>query len=125
MSRVHSKDTSPELKVRSMVHRLGFRFRLHQKDLPGKPDMVFRSRRKILFIHGCFWHGHGCKRGKRVPKSNASYWINKIENNRKRDIRHRKALSSLGWKTLVIWECQLSDDMKTADRIIKFLSEQP
>lgn len=121
MGRVRSKDTKPELKVRSMVHRLGYRFRLHKNDLPGKPDLVFKSRKKIIFVHGCFWHGHSCKRGDRKPKTNAAYWLNKISKNKERDKNTQNLLKSMGWKTLTVWECQLKDEVKTADRIIKFL----
>lgn len=109
MRRIKSKGMKPELAVRSLVHRMGYRFRLHVKDLPGKPDLVFRPRRKAIFVHGCFWHGHTCSEGARRPKSNAGYWSPKIDRNQARDEAHLAALAALGWSTLVIWECQLRD----------------
>lgn len=90
MSRVRNKDTSPEKIVRTTVHRLGYRFRLHRNDLPGKPDLVFPSRHKVIFVHGCFWHGHQCKRGNRLPKTNQTYWFNKINRNIERDKEQKK-----------------------------------
>lgn len=109
MRAVRSKDTKPELVVRRLAHSLGFRFRLHRKDLPGSPDLVFPSRRKVIFVHGCFWHGHGCTRGDRQPKANADYWSAKIARNRARDTRSIEMLHQTGWSTLVIWECDLKD----------------
>lgn len=107
MSCVHGKDTSPEKIVRSLLYSMGFRFRLHRQDLPGCPDIVLPSRRKAIFIHGCFWHGHNCARGRRVPKTNRKYWETKIERNRKRDEKCRIELSAEGWNVLTIWECEL------------------
>jgi len=107
MARVRSKDTSPELIVRKLAHSLGYRFRLHRADLPGKPDLVFPSRHKVIFVHGCFWHQHSCPRGRRVPASNEAYWRKKLEGNVTRDKVHRRELRKLGWSVLVIWECQL------------------
>lgn len=121
MGRVREKNTSPELKVRSLIHRLGFRFRLHKKDLPGKPDLVFPSRKKIIFVHGCFWHGHDCSRGEREPKSNTEYWVEKIRRNAERDARHRSDLKALGWDVLVVWECELKDAEALSSRITSFL----
>ncbi len=121
MSRVKGKDTAPELFVRSLVHRLGYRFRLHRRDLPGAPDLVFVSRRKVIFVHGCFWHGHHCARGDRQPKSNSDYWKRKIAKNRERDRTHRKQLCDLGWDVLVIWECEIKDKLKLEKRIVEFL----
>ncbi|MFH1871979.1 MAG: very short patch repair endonuclease [Pseudomonadota bacterium] len=106
MSRIRSKDTAPELTVRSVAHRLGYRFRLHGKDLPGKPDLVFRSRMKVIFVHGCFWHGHTCRKG-RLPETRADFWLTKIQTNKARDRRVRRKLNSLGWSCLTIWECQI------------------
>src|SRR4249920_1604267 len=97
MQAVKSKDTAPELLVRSLAHRMGYRFRLHRKDLPGKPDLVFPGRRKAIFVHGCFWHGHDCARGARVPKNNRDYWVTKVGRNVARDERSREALTALGW----------------------------
>jgi DNA mismatch endonuclease (patch repair protein) len=108
MQAVRSKDTGPELLVRRLLHARGFRYRLHRKDLPGCPDLVFPGRRKIIFIHGCFWHGHNCARGGRVPKTNAEYWTAKIERNRARDAAVIKQLRREGWGLLVLWECRLN-----------------
>lgn len=106
MASVKSKNTAPELAVRSMAHRLGYRFRLCQKDLPGKPDLVFPSRRIAMFIHGCFWHGHDCPHGQRKPVTNADYWSSKIKGNVERDARVQQELNDLGWRIVTIWECQ-------------------
>jgi DNA mismatch endonuclease (patch repair protein) len=122
MSRVRGKDTSPELKVRSLAHRLGYRFRLHRKYLPGKPDLVFSSRKKVVFVHGCFWHGHDCARGKRTPKTNSKYWIEKIRKNIERDTKNQAELTSLGWNVLVVWECETKDLDELARKISKYLS---
>ena len=122
MSQVHSQHTKPELLVRSLVHRLGYRFRLHRKDLPGAPDLVFPARRKVIFVHGCFWHGHTCPRGARLPKANAHYWREKIARNRKRDQQHRRNLRQLGWSVLVLWECQLRNQQQIAARLTRFLT---
>lgn len=110
MRQIRSRDTKPELTVRSFAHRLGYRFRLSRQDLPGRPDLVFTRLRSIVFVHGCFWHGHGCKRGGQGPKSNASYWTPKIARTRQRDQRNKRKLRAKGWKVLVVWECQVSDD---------------
>lgn len=99
MRAVRSKDTKPELEVRSLLHRLGHRFRIHRKDIPGNPDIVFPGRHKVIFIHGCFWHGHDCARGARIPVNNRDYWIAKIARNVARDTKHLSSLKSLGWKT--------------------------
>ncbi len=96
MSQIRSKDTKPELAVRSLVHRMGYRFRLHARNLPGTPDLVFSSRRKVIFVHGCFWHGHACQKGRR-PQTRAAFWNEKIDNNRKRDRKSRRQLKKLGW----------------------------
>ncbi len=107
MRAVKSKDTKPELRLRRALHALGFRYRLNVKDLPGKPDLVFPRHKTILFVHGCFWHGHDCKRGRRVPKSNADYWREKIRKNRMRDRKNKKALEALGWRVITVWECEI------------------
>lgn len=120
MRLIRSGDTKPELCVRRLVHSLGYRYRLHRPELPGKPDLVFPSRRKIIFVHGCFWHGHKCKLG-RVPKSNVEYWVNKIERNRNRDRNTLRRLRKLNWTCLTIWECSLHDERKLAERIKRFL----
>jgi len=121
MSQVHGKDTKPELIVRSIVHRLGYRFHLHKKTLPGKPDLVFPARQKVIFVHGCFWHGHKCHRGNRLPKTNTFYWRDKIKRNIDRYTKQKNDLKKLGWRSLVIWECQVGDLEKLQYKIISFL----
>jgi DNA mismatch endonuclease (patch repair protein) len=122
MSRVKGKDTSAEIKVRSLTHRLGYRFRLHRKDLPGKPDLVFPSRKKVIFVHGCFWHGHECARGARIPKANSDYWINKIRKNVERDQKNKDLLESQGWVVLAVWECETRDIGQLEQVINEFLA---
>lgn len=107
MSRVRGKDSNPEMKLRRLIHAMGYRYRLHVNKLPGKPDLVFPSRRAVIFMHGCFWHRHtGCKLA-RMPKSRIDFWRVKLESNRVRDQRHQQQLLELGWDVLVVWECQL------------------
>jgi DNA mismatch endonuclease, patch repair protein len=121
MRRIRSKNTGPELIVRRITYGLGYRYGLHSRDLPGKPDLVFRRRKKVIFIHGCFWHGHAeCREG-RVPKSRTEYWTPKLERNRLRDAANAKALHELGWKTLTLWECQLADPDMLGVKIKRFL----
>lgn len=124
MSRVRSKDTKPELTVRRLVHGMGFRYRLHARDIPGQPDLVFPSRRKIIFVHGCFWHRHGTCKNTRWPKSRLDFWKPKLEVNRARDAAIRRTLRQLGWQVLVVWECQLKNPDRTAERISSFLASQ-
>jgi len=107
MQAIKSKDTKPEWIVRRLLHAAGYRYRLHGKALPGKPDLVFAGRRKVIFVHGCFWHGHDCARGARQPQANAEYWSAKIGRNRDRDVRHLAALRADGWKAHVVWECEI------------------
>lgn len=107
MSRVRAKDTGPEVRVRRVAHRLGYRFRLHRSDLPGRPDLVFPRLRKVVLVHGCFWHGHDCRQGRKKPKTNAAYWLPKLERNRDRDAANLRGIRRLGWRPLVVWECQL------------------
>ncbi len=121
MRAVKSHDTGPEMVVRHMVHAMGCRYRLHRKDLPGKPDLVFASRKKIIFVHGCFWHGHDCARGARIPKSNRDYWETKIKRNIDRDRKVAMALSENGWGVLTVWECELKERDELRDRISRFL----
>ncbi|MGC8209882.1 very short patch repair endonuclease [Ralstonia pseudosolanacearum] len=121
MARVRSRDTKPELLVRRLIYAMGYRYRLHAKDLPGKPDLVFRSRRKVVFVHGCFWHRHpGCALA-RLPKSRREFWLPKLAANRKRDIKNERALQDAGWKTLVVWECELSGLLRLKKKIKDFL----
>ena len=121
MARVKGKDTTPELAVRRLLTRMGLRYRLHRADLPGKPDVVFAGRRIALFVHGCFWHGHDCARGARMPKANNAYWQAKIGRNRERDERARTALAADGWKTITVWECELKDVAKLERRLKRAL----
>ena len=121
MRAVKSKDTTPELLVRRMLFSMGYRYRLHRKNLPGKPDIVFPGRHTAIFINGCFWHGHTCPRGSRVPKSNREYWQNKVARNQQRDARSQADLAGLGWKIAVIWECDCHDAAGLSDRLIEFL----
>ncbi|MDX9973084.1 MAG: very short patch repair endonuclease [FCB group bacterium] len=121
MGRVRGKDTKPEMTVRRLVHSLGYRYRLHSRKLPGHPDLVFSSRKKVIFVHGCFWHTHrGCKNA-RVPKSRLDFWVAKLEDTVARDKRNRAGLTRLGWRYLVVWECQLKDLGKVEERIRSFL----
>jgi DNA mismatch endonuclease (patch repair protein) len=120
MSAIRSRDTIPELTVRRAAHSMGYRYRLHRKGLPGTPDLVFPSRRKIVFVHGCFWHAHGCKLS-RLPKSNLGYWVPKLRRNCARDARNLKLLTAQGWKCLVIWECESRDTRILERRMEKFL----
>jgi len=121
MRAIKGKDTTPELTVRRLVHAMGYRYRLHRNDLPGKPDLVFSRLRKIVFVHGCFWHGHDCARGARMPKANATYWQSKISRNSLRDAAHIAALQSAGWQTAVVWECELKDSERVRRRLAEFL----
>ena len=121
MQAVKSKDTAPELTVRRLAHGMGYRFRLHRKDLPGTPDMVFPGLHKVIFVHGCFWHGHDCPRGARVPTGNRDYWLKKIGRNRERDRAARAALIESSWKVAVLWECELGDQKQLRRRLGHFL----
>ena len=117
MRRVKGRDTSPELAVRRMLWRLGARYRLHRKDLPGHPDIVMAGRRLAVFVHGCFWHGHDCARGARVPKQNRDYWEGKVGRNRDRDAANLEKLEALGWRVLTVWECELKDPVALEARL--------
>lgn len=121
MGRVRSRDTKLEMAVRRMVHAMGYRYRLHAKDLPGKPDLVFRSRGKVVFIHGCFWHRHTDCALARLPKSRLDFWLPKLDANRQRDLKNEHALREAGWDVLTIWECELSDMAQLKTRIRGFL----
>lgn len=122
MSRVRGKDTKPEMMVRRLVHSMGYRYRLHSDKLPGRPDMVFAGRRKVIFVHGCFWHRHGgdCPLT-RMPKSRLDFWEPKLEKNRVRDQEKQRRLREMGWDYLIVWECQLRDLDKVAERVRGFL----
>lgn len=126
MSRVRSKNTGPEMTVRRLVHSMGYRFRLHRKDLPGTPDLVFPGRRKVIFVNGCFWHGHDapeCRRA-RTPKSRKEFWTAKVARNKTRDARSSDALETAGWGILTVWECEtaaLQDRNKLAETLRRFL----
>lgn len=124
MSHIRNKDTCPELIVRKMVHSMGFRYRLHVGDLPGKPDMVFPRMKKVIFVQGCFWHLHSCKYGNVKPSTNARFWKTKREENRVRDIRNQKKLESEGWGVLFIWECQLKNKTELKLQLLEFLGNK-
>lgn len=122
MSRIRSKNTGPEMLVRRLVYSLGYRYRLHKSDLPGKPDLAFSSRKKVIFVNGCFWHGHKCPLG-RTPKSHVEFWITKIEKTKGRDDKNIQSLREIGWDSLVLWECQLKDIEPLKNRIAEFLDK--
>lgn len=124
MRRIHSRDTGAEITVRSIAHRLGYRFRLQRKDLPGKPDLVFPKLRKVIFVHGCFWHQHTKCADGRLPKSRTEYWGPKLSRNKQRDSVNRRALTLLGWKSLVIWECEIQKPEHIVRIIEHFLGHE-
>ncbi|MCK4340844.1 MAG: DNA mismatch endonuclease Vsr [Phycisphaerae bacterium] len=123
MRAIRGKDTKPEHAVRSLIHRLGYRYRLHVRELPGCPDLVFPSRRKVIFVHGCFWHRHHCRKGRSTPTTRARFWKEKLESNKSRDVKHRRKLRRLGWSVLTIWECQIAPKKadQLAQRVRRFL----
>ena len=124
MSHIRAKDMVPEMVVRKLVHAMGYRYRIHRKDLPGNPDLVFPSRKKVIFVHGCFWHQHESRSCKitRKPKSNLEYWLPKLERTKRRDNENQKKLKEMGWDVLVIWECQLNKSLsETQEQIRKFM----
>src|SRR5262245_27412163 len=122
MARVKGRDTHPEKAVRCVLHRMGFRFRLHRKNLPGKPDIVLAKHKKIVLVHGCFWHGHkGCKRSMR-PTTNIAFWNRKLSGNENRDRRVRSELKRKGWSVLVIWGCETTNELQIERKLAKFLS---
>jgi DNA mismatch endonuclease (patch repair protein) len=125
MRRIRSMDTAPEIAIRQLVRTLGFTgYRLHRKDLPGRPDIAFIGRKKAIFAHGCFWHGHECKEGARRPKSNANYWLPKIVGNTRRDVAHVADLQAKGWSVLTVWDCELRNMPEVAQRLGRFLSDK-
>lgn len=121
MRAVKGENTTPELIVRRVAFAMGYRFRLHRRDLPGKPDLVFSGRRKVIFVHGCFWHGHDCSRGARMPKTHADYWRMKITRNRLRDAASINALNFQGWRAAIVWECELRNLPHLQKRLARFL----
>lgn len=121
MSRIRSKDTKPEMVVRRLVHGMGYRYRLHASDLPGRPDLVFRPRRKVIFVHGCFWHRHAGCAADRLPTARREYWLHKLNGNVSRDARTQTALEEMGWRILVIWECETKNLDHTAESVRRFL----
>lgn len=124
MSRVKGHDTEPERIVRKIVHRMGYRFRLHDKSLPGKPDIVLSRHKKVIFIHGCFWHGHkGCHKATR-PVSNVEFWNRKLDGNMRRDAKVQRELKSLNWKSLTVWQCQTRDVAVLQKRLERFLTTE-
>src|ERR1035438_4703100 len=125
MRRITGKNTSPEMAVRRMIFRLGYRYRLHRGDLPGKPDIVFGRQRKLIFVHGCFWHAHSCQMAHQ-PKTNKAYWSPKLERNQERDARHLETLQAAGWHVLIVWEGELKDMDSVERRLVRFMaSDQP
>jgi DNA mismatch endonuclease (patch repair protein) len=123
MRAIRSKNTLPKMAVRSLIHKLGYRFRLHRQDLPGKPDLAFPARRKVIFVNGCFWHSHACKTGL-IPKSNRDFWLPKLRRNKTRDMKNLEALTQLGWEALVIWQCELKDSSAVRMRVKRFLGRK-
>ena len=121
MSRVRAKDTEPELIVRHLASALGYRYRLHDRKLPGCPDLVFPARRKVIFVHGCFWHQHKPCRQYRMPRSRLEFWLPKLEGNKKRDRVNKTKLRKTGWEALTLWECELKDPNRISHRIAGFL----
>jgi DNA mismatch endonuclease, patch repair protein len=121
MAAIKGSNTKPELTVRRLLHRVGFRYVLHSKGLPGRPDLVFPSRRKAIFVHGCYWHCHDCRYGNVAPKTNTAFWQEKRAKNVARDLEQQKALASQGWKVVVVWECETRDQASLLERLETFL----
>ena len=124
MSKVKGRDTKPEMIVRRLAHRLGYRFRLHRRDLPGSPDLVFPNRKKVIFVHGCYWHRHDCKKAT-TPKSNVEFWQKKFDDNVMRDNKNLADLRGKGWDAMVVWQCETEKSDDLADRLNDFLGKQP
>ncbi|WP_307037878.1 very short patch repair endonuclease [Arthrobacter sp. B3I4] len=123
MAKIRSKDTKPELLLRKALHTAGYRYRIHDRRLPGKPDLVFAGRRKVVFVNGCFWHGHRCSVGDRLPKSNTEFWAEKRRRNQSRDEKALQQLEALGWESLVVWECEVNAGQKLIEEVKGFLDE--
>ncbi|TAK81063.1 MAG: DNA mismatch endonuclease Vsr [Betaproteobacteria bacterium] len=125
MAAIRGRNTSPEIAVRQLAYALGYRFRLHRADLPGRPDLVFSSKRAVITVNGCFWHQHSSRTCKaRPPKSNLDYWLPKLKRNVERDVANRRRLRKLGWRVMVVWECQTLDKRKLAERLSRFLQSE-
>jgi DNA mismatch endonuclease, patch repair protein len=122
MASIRGKNTKPEKIVRSLLHRLGYRYRLHRRDLPGKPDLVFAGQRKAIFVHGCFWHMHDCRWGRVTPATNTDFWLNKRQGNCNRDLKALAALKADGWETLIVWECETKNQDTLKAQLEAFLS---
>lgn len=123
MARINGADTKPELIVRGLLWHMGYRFRLHARDLPGKPDIVFRGRKRAIFVHGCFWHRHpdpACRLA-RLPKSRLDFWVPKLEANRRRDVENISQLRALGWRVLLVWECRMKDREQLGNTLYRFV----
>ena len=125
MRAVPGRDTSAELQVRRLLRAIAPGYRLHRNDIPGNPDIAYIGAKRAIFVNGCFWHGHDCKRGARMPKTNADYWLAKIGRNRARDVRTLAALEALGWRALTVWECELADEAALEARLREFLGASP
>ena len=124
MSLVRAKNTKPEQIVRSVIRALGYRFTTHDRSLPGNPDFVFRTQRKVIFVHGCFWHRHGCFNGVRLPKSRREFWASKLESNLRRDRRNHRLINKQGWRYITIWECKMKPSADLTGRIKRFLESK-
>ena len=122
MAAVRQKHTAPELAVRRLLHHLGYRYRLHRRDLPGSPDLVFSRRKKVIFVHGCFWHGHTCPKGA-LPKTRIDFWRKKVDRNRERDRTVVIQIQQIGWEVMTVWQCELAEINKLKCRLVRFLSE--
>ncbi len=121
MKSIPGKNTKPELMVRKLLFNMGYRYRLHYSNLPGKPDLVFPGKRKVIFIHGCFWHRHDCKKGQSLPNKNMDFWRKKLSDNENRDSRNISDLNKLGWEVLIIWECQIKNIQVLLDSLRSYL----
>jgi DNA mismatch endonuclease (patch repair protein) len=122
MSRIRGKNSKPEIAVRKLIYSLGYRYRLHAKTLPGRPDLVFAGRKKVIFVHGCFWHCHGCKKGQ-PPKSNLDYWSPKLQENINRDNKNVLELEAAGWEVLIVWQCEIKDIDNIERKVVSFLND--
>jgi DNA mismatch endonuclease (patch repair protein) len=122
MRAVKSRDTAPEKLVRKLAHSVRPGYRLHRKDIPGTPDIAYVGAERAIFVHGCFWHGHDCRRGARVPKTNRDYWVAKVDRNRRRDTENLSKLRELGWRALILWECELVDPQAVREKLAAFLT---